>query len=202
LVFVAIIAVLTAPLVIAWEGFTPPNEEADEGLSLRHGLTSLGYTGLCFFLLAPRLKWFSWTSLVAAAVMSAIVNASLGIVVICPFESFMDDFLADLGMAACAILFGSLLVFCAVMFLGWILRITWHGRRDLKQMTISVGLLCLALSPALIANYYSSRYTAMALPYLVLAAQPWRLWDWKMSGAAVAGCTAGLLSLLGYFWAA
>jgi len=201
LVFVAIIAVLTAPLVIAWEGFTPPNEEADEGLSLRHGLTSLGYAGLCFFLLAPRLKWFSWKSLVAAAVMIAVVNAPLGIVVLCPFESFMDDILSDFGMAACAILFGSLLVFCAIMFLGWILRITWHGRRDLKQVTINAGLLCLVLSPALIANYYSSRYTAMALPYLVLAAQPWRLWDWKMSGAAIAGCTAGLLSLLGYFWA-
>jgi hypothetical protein len=201
LVFVAITAVLAAPLVIAWEGFTPPNEEADEGLSLRHGLTSMGYTGVCFFLLAPRLKWFSWRSLVATAVMSAIVNASLGIVVICPFESLMDDFLSGPSMAACAILFGSLLVFCAVMFLGWILRIIWHGRHDLQQVTINVGLLCLALSPALIANYYSSRYTAMALPYLVLAAQPWRLWDWKMSGAAITGCTAGLLSLLGYFWA-
>jgi hypothetical protein len=200
LVFVAIIAVLVAPLVIAWEGFTPPNEEADEGLSLRHGLTSLGYTGLCFFLLAPRLRWLSWKSLVAAAV-GAIVNASLGIVVICPFESFIDDFLSDSGMAACAILFGSVLVFCAVMFLGWILRITWRDRHDLTQVTINAGLLCLALSPALIANYYSSRYTAMALPYLVLAAQPWRLWDWKMSGAAITGCTAGLLSLLGYFWA-
>lgn len=202
MVFVAIIAVLTAPLVIAWEGFTPPNEEADEGLSLRHGLTSLGYTGLCFFLLAPRLKWLSWKALVASAVVISIASAALGIVVMSPFESVMDDFLSDSGLAAYASLFGSLLVFCAVMFLGWILRITWHGRRDLKQVTINAGLLCLALSPALIANYYSSRYTAMALPYLVLAAQPWRLWDWKMSGAAVAGCTAGLLSLLGYFWAA
>ncbi|MBI3197713.1 MAG: hypothetical protein HYZ40_09415 [Rhodospirillales bacterium] len=201
LVFVAIIVAFTAPLVIAWEGFTPPNEEADEGLSLRHGLTSLGYTGFCFFLLVPRAKWLSWKSLVAAAVMIAIVNALLGIVVLCPIESFMDDFLSDFGMAACAVLFGSVLVFCAVMFLGWILRITWHGRRDLKQVTINAGLLCLALSPALIANYYSSRYTAMALPYLVLAAQPWRTWGWKMSGAAVAGCAAGLLSLLGYFWA-
>jgi hypothetical protein len=201
LVFVAAIAVLTAPLVIAWEGFTPPNEEADEGLSLRHGLASLGYTGLCFFLLAPRLRWLSWKSLVAAAVVAGIVNASLGIVVLFPFEAVMDDFLSDSGMAAYGILFGALLAFCAIMFLGWMLRITWHDRLDLKQVTINVGLLCLALSPALIANYYSSRYTAMALPYLVLAVQPWRMWDWKMSGAAIAGCTAGLLSLHGYFWA-
>jgi hypothetical protein len=198
---VAIVVVFTAPLVIVWEGFTPPNEAADEGLSLRHGLTSLGYTGVCFFLLAPRLKWLSWKSLVAAAVVAAIVNASLEIVVTFPFTSFVDDFVGTAGMTAGADLFGSLLVFCGVMFLGWILRIIWQGRGDLKQVTINAGLLCIALSPALIANYYSSRYTAMALPYLVLAAQPWRAWGWKMNGAAIAGCTMGLLSLLGYFWA-
>ncbi|NDH60700.1 MAG: hypothetical protein EBY18_03400 [Alphaproteobacteria bacterium] len=66
-------------------------------------------------------------------------------------------------------------------------------------MTIHAGLLCVVLSPALIANYYSSRYTAMALPYLVLAAQPWRTWGWNTSAATLAGCAAGLLSLLGYF---
>lgn len=201
LAFVAIVVVFTVPLVIAWDGFTPPNEEADEGLSVRHGLTSLGYAGLCFFLLAPRLAWLSRKSLVAAAAMAAVVNASLGIVVICPFSSFVDDFLSDSGMAICGVLFGSLLVFCAVLFLGWILRITWQARRDLKQVTINMGLLCIALSPALIANYYSSRYTAIALPYLVLAAQPWRAWGWRTNGAAIVGATMGLLSLLGYFWA-
>ncbi|MDI1282995.1 MAG: hypothetical protein PSV46_01240 [Reyranella sp.] len=201
LAFLAIVVVFTAPLVIAWEGFTPPNEEADEGLSLCHGLASLGYTGLCFFLLAPRREWFSHKSFVAAAAVVAVVNATFGIVVLSPFSSFLDDFLSDAGMAVYAGLFGSLLAFCAVLFLGWILKIIWEGRRDLKQVTINAGLLCIALSPALIANYYSSRYTALALPYLVLAAQPWRAWGWRTSGAALAGCITGLLSLLGYFWA-
>ena len=199
LAFVAIVVLIAAPLVVAWEGFTPPNEEAEEGLSLRHGLSSLGYAGLCFFLLVPRLEWLSWRPLVATAGALAAVNAALGIVAICPFASRLDDFLSDFGMASCARLFGSSLVFCAVMFLGWILRIAWHGRRDLKQVTIHAGLLCVVLSPALIANYYSSRYTAMALPYLVLAAQPWRTWGWNTSAATLAGCAAGLLSLLGYF---
>ena len=202
LVFVGIVIAFVSPLVIIWDGFTPPKEEAEEGLSLVHGLTSLGYTGLCFFLLAPRLTWLSWKALVAAAALISVVNAAFGIVATPPLASFADDFLSDSGMAAYAVVVGSLLVFCAVMFVGWILRIVWQGRHDLKQVTIYVGLLGIALSPALIANYYSSRYTAMALPYLVLAAQPWRTWSWKMNGAAVAGCTAGLLSLLGYFWAA
>ncbi len=201
LAFVAIVVVLVAPLVIAWHGFTPPDEAADEGFSLRHGLASLGYTGFCFFLLAPRREWFLHKPFVAAAALFAVVNAVFGIVALSPFSSFLDDFLSEAGMAVYAELFGSLLAFCALLFLGWILKIIWEGRRDLKQVTINAGLLCIALSPALIANYYSSRYTAMALPYLVLAAQPWRAWGWKTSGAALAGCITGLLSLLGYFWA-
>ena len=197
--FAAIVMFFTAPLVLAWEGFTPPGEEAEEGLSLRHGLASLGYTGLCFFLLTPGMVWLSSGSLVTVAGIAAIANAALGIVVKCPFSSLLDDYLSASGMAACAVLFGSFLVFCAVLFVAWISKILWRERRDLARVTINAGLLCIALSPALIANFYSSRYTAMALPYLVLAAQPWRVWNWKMYGAAILGCGAGWLSLLGYF---
>lgn len=201
-VFVGIVAVFLLPLVAAWEGFTPPNEEAEEGLSLRYGVTSLGYAGICFFLLAPRWKWFAWKSLVVGAAVAAGANAAFGFVAPCPFAALMESFVEAPAVAGCAVLFGALLVFCAVMFLGWILKFTLESRGDLKQVTIYAGLLCITLSPALIENYYSSRYTAMALPYLVLAAQPWRKWNWKMYGAAIGGCGAGLASLLGYFWAA
>ena len=198
-VFAAIVMFFTAPLVLAWEGFAPPGEAAEEGLSLRHGLASLGYTGLCFFLLAPGRVWLSSGPLVIVATLAAMANAVLGIVVKCPFSSLLDDYLSASGMAACAVLFGSFLVFCAVLFIAWISKIIWRERRDLARVAINAGLLCIALSPALIANFYSSRYTAMALPYLVLAAQPWRSWNLKMCGAAILGCGAGWLSLLGYF---
>ncbi len=197
--FVAIVALFTAPLVIAWEGFTPPQEEAEEGLSLSHGLTSLGYTGLCFFLLAPGRVWLSSRVLVVVATLAAIANAALGVVVKCPFSSLVDDYMPASGMLACAVLFGSFLVFCGVLFAAWISKIIWRERRDLSRVAINAGLLCVALSPALISNFYSSRYTALALPYLALAAQPWRIWNWKMCAAAIIGGGAGWLSLVGYF---
>jgi hypothetical protein len=82
----------------------------------------------------------------------------------------------------------------------WMLRTTWQGRGDLKLVTINVGLLCVVLAAMLIGNFYSSRYPAMALPYLVLTAQPWRQWGWMTSTAAVVGCGLGFLSLQGYVW--
>jgi len=59
--------------------------------------------------------------------------------------------------------------------------------------------LCIVLSPAFIMNFYASRYTAMALPYLILAAQPWRKWGWETTTATIAGCIMGLTSLHGFY---
>jgi len=134
-----------------------------------------------------------------AVVVIASVNASLGIVVGYPLQSFVDRFLPASAMSAYGILYGSLLLVCGIAFFVWMVRTTWQGRDDLKQVTINIGLLCVVLSPALIGNFYSSRYTAMALPYLILAAQPWRQWGWMTSMTAVVGCGLGFLSLQGYF---
>ncbi|CAN0048612.1 unnamed protein product, partial [Phaeothamnion confervicola] len=71
LVFAAIVVASAIPLIIAWEGLVPPDDGADEGLSLLHGAISLGYAGICFFLLVPRLQWFSRKPFIVAAVILA-----------------------------------------------------------------------------------------------------------------------------------
>jgi hypothetical protein len=204
LVFGAIAVAFVLPLVIAWEGFVPPTDEADEGLSPVYGMISLGYAGICFFLLAPRLLWAGQRSSIMAAAVAVVViaslNAALGIVTFYPLQSIVDRLLSGTAVSAYGILCGSLLLICGLAFVVWMLRATWQGRGDLKLVTINIGLLCVVLSPMLIGNFYSSRYTAMALPYLILAAQPWRQWGWMTSTTAVVGCGLGFLSLQGYFW--
>jgi hypothetical protein len=49
------------------------------------------------------------------------------------------------------------------------------------------------------AHMYSSRYTAMSLPHLILATQPLREWNFKTIVAAAMGRSLGFLALLGYF---
>ena len=199
LVFAGIVVASAMPLVIAWDGLVPPNDEADEGLSPMHGIISLGYTGICFFLLVPRLQWLSRKSLIVAAVILAAFNAWFGFVVYAPFEPLADEFLSDPAMNAYGLAGGSLMLVCGIVFLAWILGTTWQDRGDLKKVAINVSLLCIVLWPAFVANFYASRYTAMALPYLILAAQPWRKWGWKTTAATIAGCGMGLVSLHGYY---
>lgn len=191
LVFAAIVVASATPLIIAWEGLVPPDDGADEGLTLLHGAISLGYAGICFFLLVPRLQWLSRKSFIVAAVILAALNAWFGIVVYAPVETLVSAFLSEDGMAAYSLACGSLMLVCGIAFLAWMLVTTWQDRGDLKKVAINVGLLCIVLSPALIMNFYASRYTAMA--------QPWRKWGWETTTAAIIGCAMGLVSLQGYY---
>ena len=197
-IVVGIVMASAIPLVAAWQALVPPGDEVALGLAPLNGLVSLGYIGICFFLLAPNIGWFDRKSVVAVAAAVAIANACWAIYLCYPFKSLVGGILSAPAMVVYGVLCGSLLVACGAAFFAWMLLITWQGREDLRQVAINSGLICIALSPALIGNYFSSRYAAMALPYLVLAAQPWRQWNWKTNVTTAAGCGIGLLSLLGY----
>jgi hypothetical protein len=77
---------------------------------------------------------------------------------------------------------------------------TWTERHDTHRLTIHAGLLCICAAPLLDPHQYSSRYTAMCLPYLILTAQPWRQWKLDTAVTAAVGCGIGFISLYGYFF--
>jgi len=198
--FVGIVAAFLVPLVIAWDGLVPPDEEIEAGFSPGHGLLSLGYAAVYFFLLVPRLEWPLLKPLVVAAPVIVAANVWLDMPVVYPFRTFVESFLSTTGMKIYGTTFTSLLMTAGAAFFGLVVRALWRSRGDLQQVAIHTGLLCCMLSPVFIANYFSSRYAALALPYLVLAAQPRRIWGWKTILAAAAGCAMGLLSLVGHYW--
>ena len=94
---------------------------------------------------------------------------------------------------------GSLFLSFGVLSLAMLLRMIWKSRKDTKGLTINAGLLCVGAAPLFDTHQYSSRYTAMSLPYLILAAQPWRQWSLKTVMLTVLGCGLGFLSLKEYF---
>jgi hypothetical protein len=200
LIFVGIVVGSAVPLFIIWKGLVPPSHHfVQQGISVTHGLLSLGYTGICFFLLAPRRLWLSTRMLLGIVTVTVAGNALLRALAFYPLHSAAERYLPRPALSAYGILCGSLFLSCGVVFLAFLLWITWEHRNDLQQLTVNAGLLCVAASPMFIAHQYSSRYTGMSLPYLILATQPWRRWGVLTVLAAALGCAAGFLSLFGYF---
>ena len=189
------------PLFMIWRGLLPPSQHVvHAGLSVVHGLASFGYAGFCFFLLAPRHRWLSAKVIIALVVLTIVVNASLGAFVVYPVHSVIQRFLPPVLIPAYGELAGSLFLSLGVVFLAALLRMTWTDRNDVRRLTIHIGLLCVCAAPLLDPHQYSSRYTAMCLPYLILAAQPLRQWKLDTAITAALGCGIGFMSLYGYFF--
>jgi NO-binding membrane sensor protein with MHYT domain len=200
LIHVGVVMAFAVPLFIIWKGLVPPSNQWQQGgLLLTHGLISLGYTGICFLLLAPRLRWLPAKVLIGLVVLTAAANASLGTFAVYLVRSVVDRYLPAPAVFAYGKLCGSLFLSCGVAFLVLLLRFIWEGRQDLKLITCNAGLLCVAISPMFVPHRWSTRYAAMSLPYLILSAQPWREWRLKTVMTAVAGCGVGFLSMFEYF---
>jgi hypothetical protein len=196
---VAAIAV-TLPLFVIWNGLLPPsNHGMQQGFSLIHCIFSFAYTGICLALLAPRFVRLPIKIVVGLVTLTVVVNALVRGFVLYPVRSLVDRCVPASVVPAFGNFCGSLFLSCGVVSLALLLKLLWDGRRDLKLVAVHGGLLCVAASPIFVAHQYSSRYTAMSLPYLILAAQPLREWTLKTVVSAAVGCGIGFLSLFGYF---
>lgn len=200
LVQATIAALMALPLLIAWGGPVPPLDDTEIGIAPENALLSLGYLLVGFLLLANPPRWLlRWPSLAAGLALLAL-NAWLEIALVFPLAPTIDNYLGEPGMYVYGIVCGALLMWAGAMFLTWIANNACRNRHDAKQVLIHAGLLALSLTPALIGNQFSSRYAAIALPYLVLAAAPHRLPGTATNLKTALGCGFGLASLLGYYW--
>ncbi len=196
----AIAAVMALPLLIAWGGPVPPLDDTEVGITPENALLSLGYLLVGFLLLANPPRWLlRWPSLAAGLALLAL-NAWLEIALVFPLAPTIDNYLGEPGMYVYGIVCGALLMWAGAMLLTWIANNACRNRHNAKQVLIHAGLLALSLAPALIGNQFSSRYAAIALPYLVLAAAPHRLPGTATNLKTALGCGFGLASLLGYYW--
>ena len=199
---------IPAPLFLIWKGFLPPAQVLHPGFSLVHGLLSFAYAGVCFVLLGARSRWLSPKWALALVAATVLANVWLGGFAIAPFRSLAERYLSTRELTLYGNLAGSVFLSFGVLSAAALLRLIWRSRagvesldtRDsLGRIVIYAGLFCIAAAPLLDTHQYSSRYTAMCAPYLVLAAQPWRQWRLSTVLLALVGCALGSLSLHEYF---
>ena len=176
LVYTSVVTTFLLPLLLIWQGLVPPSmQRTFQGLSFQHLVLSLGYGAVCFFLLAPRffierVAWPHFLFLVA----TVVINLQWRLVFIAPMDTAAQRVIPHDLFAHYATFCGGLLIGVGVIFAGYVTSALWEERHSSHRLIAYSGLLICCVSPVFVAGQYSSRYTAMALPYLLLAAGPWR----------------------------
>ena len=200
LVQAVIAAAMALPLVIAWHGLVPPLDDTEAGFVPENAFLALGYLLVGFLLLARAPAWLlSWRSIIFGLALLA-ANAWLKFALAFPLASIVDNVLNERAMYAYGIVCGAALMWAGGIFLVWVIGRAWQARGDAKVVLIHAGLVAVSLAPAFIGNQFSSRYAAMALPYLILAAAPYREPGTATNLKMALGCAFGLAALLGYYW--
>src|SRR5882757_8993048 len=132
LLFVAIVLAIALPLFVVWHGLVPPShqERVQQGLAPVNAILSFGYTGLCFFLLAPRTRWISAAGLAVLVVAAVVANGLFGMISIAPLRTMVERHLSAGFAAAYGNFCGSMFLACGAAFVVWLIRSTWERRDD------------------------------------------------------------------------
>jgi hypothetical protein len=192
---------LALPLFIAWQGLTPPAHRfMQQPPSFMNGIASLGYVGVCLLFLVPGLVWQHRRRLLWAFGIIVLANAMFSLWELYPLRSTVAGRLPGYALWLYGTLWGAVILTFSLLALAFIGRAIWQARHDHRAATINLGLLLMAIWPAFQGLYYSSRYTGMCLPFLLLSVEPLRPWRLSTAIAALAGCIAGAVSLAGYYF--
>lgn len=197
--FVCIVLAVTVPLFFVWHGLTPPSNRFFHAAILwENGIVSLGYIGVCLLLLEPALIWPDRKFLAGLFAALLVLNGIFSLSIVRPLRSVVSG-LSGQSLWIYEHLCGAIALTLGVGTFLFLCRAIWRDLADQKRLSIGAGLLCISIWPGLMGSEYSSRYTGMALPYLLLMAEPWRRWNAGTIAAAAVGCALGAASLHGYY---
>jgi hypothetical protein len=189
------------PLLFVWKGLTPPLAGRLAGISIRHGFESLGYGGLFAFLIAPGYFRFSWPRAVTSLVFAGVANTVFKIMFVVPAASLASKILVNSSaIDRYGLVCGDLLLASAAFFLIAIGTRIAEFCRDEHKVLIHIGLLAVLIWPMMMSVQYSSRYSLMALPLLVIAAEQYYSLNLFTLVRTLAGGLLGAAVLSTYYW--
>jgi hypothetical protein len=195
---VASILVL-APAIIAWRGLIPPLAGGHPGLSPEHGVLSLAYGALFTLLIAPGYLRFRKWQLWIAVVTSFAINVPFSVIVIEPARNLALKLLPHNIMNGYGLVCGTLLLALSIYYGVSVVVRTVECRRDAWRLVCHFGMILLLMWPIIMKTQYSSRYSLMALPFLVLAVKDhYRLNSFTIA-RTIAGGLLGAAVLLTYY---
>lgn len=191
------------PAVLVWRSILPPVDQqfvtSNFPLSPAHASLSLGYAALMVVILAPTfllpgVRIFS-ICLVPVLVLNFIFRAVTFPVMMTLVSSFLPEPFLSWYCTAC----GSILICSGLSLLAVLIRSAWERRSDYVTLIASLAFLLVIVSPLFITYQYSSRYTAVALPFLLVAIRDWYKPSVATFAVGLLGSLAGMISLWEYY---
>ncbi len=198
--FIGVGAIFPAMLFASWGGISPPPlAKVTAGISLDNGVKALGYAGAMTAIFT--MRWFSlgWRTILVVVLVAIPCNLAFHVVDIQPAYSVVRglvsaDFLPIYGSLA-----GGVLLACGVLFALSSVINAWTGKCDREFLFFCVCGVLLSLTAMKVTTQFSSRYVAIAVPWLLLAAD--RYWRPSVRQAlrVIVGDALGFLMLMSYF---
>jgi hypothetical protein len=193
--------------ISVWQGLVPPGwVDAGPGIRPTSFLVSLAYLGLIALLLLPGLLHLSRRRLAAAlllAVPLVLASADLRIV---PSRALVSSVAGPVVTGAVGVVLGIALVALALLTL---LALLERLRAAIPQNPLAAygasAVLLICLSNIKIVHQFSSRYIALVLPFLILAAafpppgSPSPPGGWAYGWRFLAGLGLSVLLVLNYY---
>jgi hypothetical protein len=200
IVYSFIVALCSLPLLLIWKGLVPPSMQTGfQGLVFRHLVLSLGYTAMCILIIAPQLISLRVRYLGGMLILSIVlVYCFSGLAQQIPSRSIIEAHFSSGFVRAYGFAWGTAFVLLGSIFAFSVIRAIIHAKTP-EELIISSGLLVCSVAPLFIAGQYSSRYSGMALPFMVLYAIEAEHKDSYRFPLLTLGNFLGFISLLNYF---
>jgi len=190
------------PIFIIWGGLVSPNQPiVSGGIRIWHGVLSIGYGGIIFFLLAP--AWFIFNRKILIALIVAFILAFIYSTwfstdsyhpLIVTIEKFAPTFFVNiykLIITPILITFAIYFAICALVHL--------YEKRDNIIYVYSILSAILIMFSNITNSYqFSSRYVAQAIPFIIIAIVPFENVNWKKCILAIIAMIIGFFSLNTY----
>ena len=200
IVFTVSSLVLPLCLFWFWGGLVPPGQQkVSQGISLRNGFLSLSFTGVMFYILSP--KWFN-IKLYQSLFMIAFViflNLVLGISDRAPALFVANNILPESLIKIYGRLATGLIMSIGVLFVVSTIKNLINKKSNNVFLFLSFSVILLAATAFKITHLYSSRYTAIAIPLIVLLSAEYSEDNYWKVARMIGGNLLGFFMLESYF---
>ena len=181
ILFVTATVLVVGPIFYLWKGIVPPASlfrasaaAATEKFSIKHVFLSFGYS--FFYVLVIMPAYFlnfiknNWKIITGIAVIGFIASTFIRDDSFVPMSGLLPHVFSPSVVEIISFSFFKIVGITSLILLYFLLSELFRNRHDFKQVFLILSMLSILVTPAIILDQFSSRYSMQIAPLLVLFA--------------------------------